>query len=214
MKTKIYFNSLISLILLVFSVNASAGLIFSDNFESDTVAGGVTGSLVNWNITSGNLDVVGLGFAASLCNNATAGHCIDLDGTNSNATIVTKLSYSLSAGTYLFEFDYGNNTTQDNSLFYSIDNINSNLGSLLSGSVSTMFIMDNIYSHFTANFVVSSATNINIIFRGAGTANSYGSVLDNVSLRSVQTTNVPEPATMTLIMLGLLFIVSRRRLSQ
>ena len=207
-------------VLLVFAsltTSASAGIIFQDNFDADTI-GIPQGSLINWTIDAGTVDVVGASTFGYLCNNGTAGYCLDLDGTPGNATITTKTGLSLLAGDYEFSFDYGNNFGTDNKLEWDIG-----VGALVSGliniaspthsgDVTSDFVPNDIYWNSTTSFSLGAdLSNVYIQFTQLGPQDNGGTVLDNVVLTYLGSSSVPEPGSLVLLGLGLLGLTRQRR---
>lgn len=187
---------------------ASAGIIFEDDFEADTI-GIPQGSLVEWNIAGGTVDVVGGGTFGYLCDNGSAGKCLDLDGTPGNATIVTKTALDLVAGNYQFSFDYGNNFGTSNVLLWAIGTgaVDAALGSVVSD-----LVPNDIYWNSTNGFTLASDLNsVFISFQQLGSEDNGGTVLDNVVLEYLGTSSVPEPESLVLLALGLIGLISRRR---
>ncbi|MFO0520899.1 MAG: pyruvate-binding protein, partial [bacterium] len=74
---------------------AGAATVFSDNFNSETLA--TNGSLSNWNISNGTIDVIGgVSFYNFYPGN---GNYLDLDGSTQNAgRIETKLPLAFTIG--------------------------------------------------------------------------------------------------------------------
>ena len=191
------------IIALCFGATANATMVFEDDFDADVV-GIPQPSLLNWNINSGTVDVVGPAAFGFLCDNGTAGNCLDLDGTPGNATITTKLGLNLLAGDYAFSFDYGNNFGFDNVLQWSI-------GSLANGSVASGGVPNDIYVNSLNTFSVGSDTNnVFIQFQQFGTPDNGGTVLDNVTLEFLGAAAVPAPGVPALLGLALVALGLRR----
>lgn len=192
-------------VLLISLPSANADVIFQDNFDADT-QGTPAGSLLNWDINLPSVDVVGSGFHQHLCNNNTAGNCLDMDGSPpGNGQITTKVGLNLAAGNYTFSFDYGNNSANNNSLAW-------NIGTLADGIVYTGVANNNTYSQSVNNFTLSTAAlGVYITFTGGGTADARGTVLDNVLLEGPAYTSVPEPSTLSLLSLCILSVLGAGR---
>ena len=81
------------------AVNPCAGVTFTETWEGEGCGLGI-GSLTNWDITSGDVDVIGNGDSSS-CGYVTTGSqnkVLDLDGNGNGSTIETKTTFP--AGTY------------------------------------------------------------------------------------------------------------------
>src|SRR5688572_13568892 len=86
------------------SVGANAGVIFIDDFDTEAGAAGnsitsYTG-FTNWTVSNGTVDVVANSNGWGITCIGGSGKCVDLDGSNGNAGILTSSLLSLGAGTY------------------------------------------------------------------------------------------------------------------
>ncbi len=187
--------------LLLSSAAASATVIFEDNFDANNFAS-------IWTVTAGGVDV---GAYPDLCNNGTAGYCVDTEGTGSgtNATfsLLTPIA-TLSAGNYTFSFDYANNAGfgpyGDNILNWQIT---SDQGLLASSSVNSGSAANYTYQNSSVAFTLAGpVTNAIISFAQTGAEGDWGgTLLDNVSLQTV-----PAPATVLVMLVGLIGLAWRR----
>jgi hypothetical protein len=182
---------------------AGAATVFSDNFNTETLA--TNGSLSNWNISNGTIDVIGgLSFFNFYPGN---GNYLDLDGSTNNAgRIETKLPLAFTIGqTYTLSFSFGRNGGNTESMTYGVTG----------GNLSQVFTLQQSgtvpFSSFSIDFVATSASG-NIFFDHAG-GDNQGIVLDNVLLASVGTAVVPVPAALPLLLTGLIGLgaIARRR---
>ena len=181
---------------------AGAATVFSDNFNGETQ--GANGSLSNWNVSNGTIDVIGTGFFNFYPGN---GNYLDLDGSTNNAgRIETKLPLALTIGqTYTLSFSYGRNGGSFESMTYGVTG----------GNLSELFTLQQggtvPFSSFSIDFVATSGSG-NIFFDHAG-GDQQGIVLDNVLLASVDTAVVPVPAALPLMLTGLIGLgaIARRR---
>jgi hypothetical protein len=179
------------------AVSANAVVVFEDNFNANNFA-------TIWGSAS-----VDVGAYGDLCNNGTAGFCVDTEGTGAgtNATfaLVTPIA-SLVAGDYAFSFDYGNNAGfgpyGDNILDWQIT---SDQGLLSSNSVNSGSAANFTYQNASFLFSVASpVTNAIISFAQTGAEGDWGgTVLDNVSLDLTNAYPVPAPAPLLLLGIGL-----------
>jgi len=195
-------------ILTLACTSANAGLIFSDNFDSE--AGGAGNSSLNynnfsqWSVTDGTVDVVSNGGWGITCAGG-AGKCVDLDGSTSNAGTFSSNSITLAAGEYTLSFDISGN--QRNS-------VNDAMGVSLGGFFNEDFTRSGSlgWETIVRTFTVTTETTNSITFNHAG-GDNIGIMLDNVSLVSASSsaTSVDEPAPLALLLLGAFGIAATRR---
>lgn len=188
-------------VALSMSTAASAAtIIFSDDFDSETLKN--NGSLSNWNVSNGTIDVIGVGgpFDLYLGN----GRYVDMDGSTRNAgRIETKSAFELIAGqTYELTFMYGRNTRGNN--VDPTETLNFGFGSwsdtlnIPSGAIAS-FLTRTVLFSFQTNVIGS------IFFEDLG-ADNQGVVIDNVSLSAV-----PLPAGGLMLVGGLAALAGLRR---
>jgi PEP-CTERM motif len=200
--------ALLALAVVILPAAARADTItpmFFDGFQGDK--GDVLDSkLVNWNVTSGSIDVLSAG---NVCGAAgSASNCLDLDGTGALAgTIQTKQSFVLDPGTYRLSFDLaGANRAWTGS---ALNTVNVSFGSFYTEAF-TLARYDP-FQTFTRDITVGAAGTAKIGFAHEG-ADWIGLLLDNVSLAKVtfdpappEVIPTPEPGSweLTTLMLGL-----------
>ncbi len=205
--------------LLAFSGSANAALVFSDNFEDDGAATGLT-TLKNFKVTDGvTVDIVspatGPGYSMSVSSNV-----VDLDGTPGPATITSKAAFSFAAGDVVtLSFDLSgsqrSNGINDFSalvLFTSaIDYSNlvldfgSGPGAPSSGSSVSAIMTGTVaatdpFQTRSISFTALDAGSLKIAF-GTTSHDNIGPLLDNVAL-DVTPGAVPEPASWALMIGG------------
>lgn len=173
---------------------ANAGIVFSDNFDTEAV--GLNASLTNWTITNGTIDVIGQGSPFDLL--PGNGRYVDLDGTTSNAAMVTHSFLFQNGVNYQLKFDLAGSQRGDtNTLFLSV-------GTLLGAPINITLGSSVPFTTFTYNFV-GNGTSAGILFDHQG-GNNLGLLLDRVVL-----TEVPEPGSLLLCGLGAVSALGLRR---
>lgn len=179
--------------------NASAGLIFQDDFGSGNNRGNLTGNFGNWSVVSGNVDLWNFSGAFA------PGYSVDMSG-NQVGSIQTQAMFSFSANTtYSLSFLLGNNQhTQDNGLIYGFRN---SAGVLASGTISNLrsylTSLSTFSSVVTLYFTPDSDLEASIFFTSTGSNDFGGAIIDNVKV-------VPEPSTLAILALGLIGLGARR----
>lgn len=211
MLAQLHVRSSVALVALSLLVPCAgrAGVIFLDNFDTNLGQGAIASGAVDtsatgtFDVTSGNVDVVGPSFFSSLCNTPPeTGSCIDMDGLAAGQ--ITSTTISLAPGSYNLSFDvFGTERGFDASTTVTFGTIYSNRFDTVSGS-------QNIVSF---NFTVASTTSAQIVFTSNDPAgDNTGTLVDNVAINSNSGT-VPEPGSGLLLIgaLPLVWFARRRR---
>jgi PEP-CTERM motif len=205
-------KSLALLAVLAAASPAQAAILYSDDFDSYvpvTSALNFTGFAAPLTVAGGSVDVVKSGEYGISCVGGSGG-CVDLDGTTLQGGTLS-WTFSLSAGSYGFSFDISGNQrglADDEALFeITADDPFQCLGcaSFTSG---TVFAGDPFFTAGPFDFQLFAATSVTITLRDLGGDNS-GVIIDNVLLTGPD--QVPEPASLALLGLGLAGLGYRRR---
>jgi hypothetical protein len=176
---------------------AQAAVVFSDDFNADTLGLNYTGFVNGWTVSDGTVDLIGTGFFDLHPGN---GNYVDLDGSTSNAGVLTQ-SLSLTAGvTYTASFSLGGSNRGDTNL------VDVMFGTSLSNF--TLLSADPLATQ-SISFTPGSDGTYTLSFSNGG-GDNLGAILDNVM---VSTPAIPEPETYALMLagLGLMAAVARRR---
>jgi PEP-CTERM motif-containing protein len=149
-------------------------------------------------VTAGSVDVVGGALYGSLCVAPESGNCVDLDGTTNAAGTISSGTLTLAPGTYTLSFDLiGSQRGATDSTTVTLGSLYDQTFVLASGDDTTGIVSD--------TFTVTSTTDAQLIFT-SNTPGNAGSLLDNVDLVAT-----PEPATLSLMAVGLLGLLGLRR---
>lgn len=181
---------------------ASANLVANGSFESNAQTAGTYGiypNLTNW--TGG---VFGVELRNNLVGAASDGvNFVELDTTN-NSSIFQMINTSVGAE-YTLSFDYSPRE--------GVSKDSNPIKAFWNGTQVTQITGSGINkvgnNWMTVDFSVFGTGHDKLTFSAAGTSDSYGGSLDNVSLIAA----VPEPETygMMLMGLGLMGFIARRR---
>lgn len=170
--------------LLLGLSSAHATTIFSDDFSGNAIGGNL--APIGWSVTDGTVDIIGPGWYDLLPGN---GPHIDLDGSSSNAGVLSK-SLLLSAGVqYVASFQLAGNQRN-----WPSDTVDVSFGT--TQGTYTLASSQGLTT-YTLAFTASTTGNYSLSFANRG-GDNYGALLDNVSV-----TAVPEPQSLALGLAGL-----------
>ncbi len=213
----------VAVVSLLLSLPAGAATIVQNGSFEDLSGGVVTFDGGNWQVYStipGWKKVTDTGKGIEVQSNATLGSIdahsgdkyVELDshpGPGSNSTM--QQDVTLSVGRYLLSFFYSPRTssTGDNTINFAVTN---DATSLVSGSVSgpNATYKVGFWTQVDAFFNVTKAGTYALTFAAAGTENTLGGFIDDVSITPAP---VPVPAAGLLLLGGLggLAALKRRR---
>ena len=133
-----------------------------------------------------------------LCVAPESGNCVDLDGSTGAAGQISSGTLTLAPGTYTLSFDLiGSQRGVTDSTTVTLGSLYDETFVLASG--------DDTDGIVSTTFTVTSTTDAQLIFT-SNTPGNIGSLLDNVDLVAT-----PEPATFSLMAIGLLGLLALRK---
>jgi hypothetical protein len=189
---KTAFKTLLVAGAIALASQASAVVIFSDNFNGENGGNGVLNyaGFANWTISDGTVDLIGLGFIDLIPGN---GLYVDLDGSTGNAGVMTSIGIAVTPGDYVLTFLLAGSQRGDtNQVGVNIPGFTSDAYTLASNAP---------FALRTLPFTVGSATTINLVFANSG-GDNLGALLDNVQLERRDVAGVPDGG-LTAILLGM-----------
>jgi len=224
---KLLVGGAVGALTLALASGAQATLVLSDDFDGETTSLNYTG-FANWTVTDGTVDLVDHGTFSINCFGG-AGKCVDLDGSTSNAGIMTTSAYAFSAGdTVTLSFQARGNDRGGalDSLFAGFNFTGATDGLSFSGggfgvgggpfvgvttfSFSDTLLSEDPYALYTVGFTAATSGSLFAFINTTG-GDNVGPILDNVTLDISGA--IPEPSTWAMMLLGFggLGAVLRRR---
>ena len=200
---------------------AHSAPIFEEYFtdEASSLITGVTGNFTGFNqfaVTDGTVDFVkGAGGGVS-CVDSISGGCVDLDGSTTNAGVMTSTAISFATG-----FDYTLSLVLAGSMRNSTSPTDTVLIEILNGVLGPQSVTKAAsegFATYSYTFTVASNTSGSIRIENSGSifgqpGDNGGLILDSVVLTGVASTAVPLPASLPLLAagIGVLGFVGRRK---
>lgn len=187
-------------VAFVLAIPAAAGIVFTSDFESDSLALNTTPA--GWTVSNGTVDVVGPGFFGTVCGNGT--RCVDMDGSTSNAGDMSRTFMATAGYSYLLSWDMNGNSrgAGDDTMTVSV------------GGTSKMYTLNanTALAGYSLNWVANASGLQTVMFSHAG-GDNFGILLDNVVLTETASA-IPEPSTWALMAGGAMAFFARRKFAK
>jgi hypothetical protein len=188
------FTRLLASAVLAFSMGAAhADAFFSDNFDSNPVAG-LNSTPTGWTI--GNTGTVDID-AGGTCKSGV-GRCIDLDGSTNSVGLLQRTFALVGGRKYTLSFDMAGGYFTGNTVAVNFGSASLNVINLAATFV---------YNTYTLQFspVTSGNYTLSFLNNGGTASDNSGAYLDNVAI------TVPEPGTLAIAALALGALALSRR---
>jgi len=177
------FRSIVIAAALLGPTASHAVEIFNDNFDASALGLNVTPT--GWTVADGTVDVINF-----LCQ---SGQCVDLDGSTSDAGVLSRDFNLLGGVLYTLSFDLAGNQRGG------ADDVEVAFGSASQTFIGLLSTAP--YATYTLDFTPAADGTFTVSFANLG-GDNVGAVLDNVKIdAAVQA--IPEPETYALMLLGL-----------
>ncbi len=192
----------------VFAVSgmaASAATItgFTDGFEGEAPTGSVLNynAFTNWDVTDGTVDLIKSGGFGITCQSGS--WCVDMDGSTSDSGIFTTKN-KFAAGSYVLSFGLSGNQRGA---------VPDTIAILSFGDLTESITLNSSdpWATYTRNVNLTSAAKLS--FENAG-GDNFGIILDNVNVRTANTSVVPLPAGFWLMGIAIGSLALTRRKAQ
>lgn len=165
-------------------------VIVQDDFDGNQLGRSLVPT--DWSVVDGTVDIIGAPNFFDLT--PGNGKYIDLDGSSSNAGVLSRSVELLSGIEYVASFDIAGNQRGG-----SLDTVDIVFGT---GSATLSFASAAAFQTYSLNFTPIANGVYTLSFANRG-GDNVGALLDNVLVSSV-----PEPSTYLMLLLGLVFVGS------
>jgi hypothetical protein len=186
-----------------FSASAATISGLNDGFEGEGDPGSSLNynSFTNWDVTNGTVDIIKTGGFGIDCQSGS--YCVDLDGSTSNAGVLTTKD-DFASGSYVLSFDLSGNQRGG-----AADTVVVNFGNL---SESITLNSNDPWTTYMRNVTLASAGKLSFDHAGG---DNFGIILDNVIVKPSDNgpSPIPLPAGVWLMLasIGSLAVVRRKR---
>ncbi|MEI6708991.1 MAG: Ig-like domain-containing protein [Methylococcales bacterium] len=147
-------------------------VIFSDNFNADSLAGNQTAFAGGWTVSNGSVDLIGEPNYFNLL--PGNGRYVDLDGTTGQAGIFSKSLNLTASTTYTAHFQLAGSHRGANA-----DTVDVTFGT---ASVSYTLAASDPLTTYSVTFTPASSGNYSLNFHNLDSGDNIGAILDNVSV--------------------------------